>query len=345
MLDFSTLLTRAVPEAFRRASANDPHPPGLSLSGLGPCLRQAAFQAANTPYDPEHDDGGEKRSAWLGTAIHLWFLPILAEALSGYGEVVEVLVEDPITLTAASQQIPGRHDLYVRVRDTETGEEGGCIVDLKTVKEWALGKIVSYGPEEHQEWQVDGYALGRRQAGYPVTATAFIHMDRATGEDVITVRPFGQREAMAVIERVRLIYSHADQPLWAPTDLLGPDLDWRCRSCPFTRRCWPEITDGRSNHHAIDPAKRREIADAAAEYTAARTRETQAKADKQLAAAKLADAKSGSYKGPIGTFKIGRIPGKEIDDPEALSALLAEHDLTRPKKRSKESLTVTAITG
>lgn len=288
-LDASLLagdLQREVSAAFALYEARKDRGHGLSLSGLGGCSRVVAFKASETePTDPGLD--GDKRQATLGTWLHRGFLPVFRLRLRG------ARTEVPVTLSGAGLTLPGHVDLWQRRRKGL----GDVVVDVKSVKEWGLGQVRTWGPRQVHMDQTDGYALALRQTrAADVRWTALVYVDRANGDSEVFVRPFGPREAARVMERLTLIARWRDDPLAAPRDEDGPGLSWLCDHCPWLRACWgPRAKPGDSSVLGLDPEEHDAIEAALEEYDAARAAAKAADERMKKARALLDRGRRGQY--------------------------------------------------
>lgn len=280
-------LRAATAAAFRAASAQrQRHPHHLGISSLGGCTRRAAYALARV--EPSDDPPPrEGRAANLGTWEHEGLLPRLAEQLGPQAQT-----EVPVVLRAAGIEIPGTADL---VRDPVVVE------DLKTVGEHRLGRVRREGdPFYPHRMQAGGYALARLQDGHPTTWFGWHYLDRASGDEEIMVRPFTNRDALQVVDRVQtLVDWAAGDPDYAPRDERGPGLSFACDECPFLRRCWGEDAEpGQVGAQAVQVRSDADAVEQLARYLDARDRETAAKAEKKDAEAALSRTRFGTY-GPV----------------------------------------------
>lgn len=198
----------------------------LTLSSVGRCLRQGAYRLAETPRsEPEVPE--ESRQAAIGTWIHLHLLPLMAELTPG------ALVEMPVWLNAAGFKVGGTLDwLWV-------DEDGFCEVgDVKTIREWKIGKIDQDGVFAEHQFQVWSYALAAVQLGYKVRWVWFLYLDRSTGQVRVMVQEFTNEKAFAVLARVAEIRRWSATPDAAPREERGPGVSPVCDGCPWLRRCW-----------------------------------------------------------------------------------------------------------
>lgn len=204
---------------------------GLSMSGLGGCRRRAAYQLAGVdPSDPELAVTGENRAANIGTMIHAGLLPELATVLGAREEIaVELREEIDDTLVV----VPGRSDLY--------WPQARALLDLKTVGEHKLGRVVGYGPFEEHVVQVCAYALAAERGGHPVDWVGWIYLDRATGVSHVVVREFTDELRETVRTRLRELVNYAASPDDTPRDGPGPGqriANMMCNGCAWLRACW-----------------------------------------------------------------------------------------------------------
>lgn len=199
----------------------------LTMSGIGRCLRWAAYTMAGTPASEPYVME-EAREAALGTWIHLFLLPLMQQLTPG------ALIELPVTLKTAGLQLRGTLDwLWI-------DEFGNCeIGDLKTVREWKLNTVDRFGVFEEHEFQVWGYALAAAQLGYNVRWVWWLYLDRATGQVRVKVEAFTNEKAFAVVQRLAEIKKFAGtNPDLARREGRGPGLSPMCDGCPWLTRCW-----------------------------------------------------------------------------------------------------------
>lgn len=236
----TTAVAVAVGRAFERFT--DAHQKarrslfGLSMSGLGGCRRRGAYQLAGVaPSDPELATTGENRAANLGTMIHTGLLPELAAVLGGREEID---VELRVDVDGQIVVVPGRSDLY--------WPGARVLLDLKTVGEHKLGRVVATGPFDDHIMQVCGYALGAEGTGHPVDWVGWIYLDRATGGSHVVVRPFTDELRDLVRDRVRELVTYATSPDDTPRDGPGPGerpANMMCNGCAWLRQCWGETAE------------------------------------------------------------------------------------------------------
>ncbi|MBO0820045.1 MAG: hypothetical protein J2P26_04260, partial [Nocardiopsaceae bacterium] len=248
VLDDTFARAHARHQAERAAARDDPYE--LSPSTLGGCIRQAAYRLAGTPpTNPEPAvprPGAVSRAALIGTWIHAGMLPVLAESLDAAG-LGPATVETPVTTVFGGYTLTGHADLV-------TPE---LVIDLKTVREYKLGRIDRRSDSQRQDgrpdgpvvwpgarWQAGCYALGVHQARIragqmPPRWIAWPYLDRSTGEDRICVEPWTPAFGLEVIERFRTLAAHAADPDTAPRNRRGPGLDLDCDACPWRDRAWP----------------------------------------------------------------------------------------------------------
>lgn len=329
--DLAATIQGEVGAAFRLFEERKDRGHGLSLSGLGDCSRVVAFKVAETPpTDPDLD--GDKRQATLGTWLHAGFLPMLRLRLRG------ARTEVPVTLSGAGLVLPGHVDLWWRRRRGL----GDVVHDTKSVKEWGLGQVRTWGPRRAHLDQTDSYGLALRQTrGADVRWTAITYIDRATGDHETFVRPFGPAGAAAVMERLTLIARWRQDPTLAPRDEDGPGLSWRCDHCPWLRACWgPRAKPGDTRVIALDPGLHDEIRAALEEYDAARAAIKAGEERMKLARALVDQARGGQY----GEMHLGwgkPSPGGAIAKAGAWDALDRVVDLEQLAREHLVDLPVT----
>ncbi|MET7814255.1 hypothetical protein ABZT26_25830 [Streptomyces sp. NPDC005395] len=222
--EIGQLIDTAVKKAFEDVTheleSARPDVFGLSMSGLGRCRRAAAYALARTePSDPDLALSGERRTANLGTAIHRMLLPALARVLGGRHEVPVLLADGSVL------GIPGTLDLW--------WEKKRAVVDVKTVGEHKLDRVVVRGETYEHRMQVGGYALAQG-ADWVV----WLYLDRSTGKTARVVERFDAGFRREVWQRVWEIQRLAEAPEYAPRDERGPGLSFQCDGCAWLRRCW-----------------------------------------------------------------------------------------------------------
>ncbi|MFJ9719911.1 PD-(D/E)XK nuclease family protein [Streptomyces sp. NPDC101213] len=240
--EIGQLVDDAVKAAFEHVTnelqAARPDVFGLSMSGLGRCRRAAAYALARTePSDPDLVLHGEKRAAHLGTAVHRMLLPALAHALGGTHEVPVLLADGSVS------GIPGILDLWWPSKR--------AVVDVKTVREYKLDRVLVHGEEYEHRMQVGGYALAQ-DARWVV----WLYLDRSSGQTVRVVEEFGPEFRREVWHRIWEIQKLAETPEYAPRDERGPGLSYQCDGCGWLRRCWGSTArsgeSGAQAHIAVD---------------------------------------------------------------------------------------------
>ncbi|MFI1063882.1 PD-(D/E)XK nuclease family protein [Streptomyces spororaveus] len=307
--EVASLIDNALAEAFRAATdANQHDPRTLSMSGLGGCTRRAAYQLAGI--EPSDDvSGREHRAAHLGTALHDWLLPALADAL---GHEV-TWIEEPVALRLEGLEVPGSYDLHT------LAVAGGLLIDVKT-----LG--YQDPPEEPSRAhlvQVCGYAAALRQQGHDVDHIAIVYVSRITGETSTRLYPFDDDLIRLLAARLRDLKRWAQDPDWAPRDAhRGPALDVVCDGCPYASRCWPGAGPGIS----AQAAQVRTDADAARigrELAQARRESSAWEKRKELLSAMLANTRAGTYAGDGYRVKVSdRSGAPQLDQRAARTRLM-----------------------
>jgi hypothetical protein len=325
---FQDATARAFTEENTRRQAGR-NPTTLTMSGLGGCTRACAYAVAGTPAS---DDPGpeEARAALLGVGAHDWFLPALARVIAAKLGI-EVDVEHRVELRAAGLLIGGQLDLAFE----------DIVVDLKTVGERKLHGVRRRGePYDEHFLQVFGYALARHQAGRPVRWVVFLYMDRTTGEVHPLVVPFTNDALLAVVDRAARIRQLARDPDSAPRDARGPGKSLACDRCPWLRRCWgPDARPGQPGAQVVAAGDWEGLQFILQLYADAAAQATAAEADKDFAKLVISRVKAGTY----GGFKLTRSKDGEMDDVEAMKAILAAHGIPVPKKRRAGATRVTAV--
>lgn len=314
-------------ENARRQADRDPT--ALTLSGLGGCTRAGAYATARTPAS-DHHGPEEARAALLGSGAHDWLLPALARVITAkIGAVCEV--ERRVTLKAGGLTITGSLDLAF----------DDVVLDLKTVGERKLHGVRRRGePYDEHFLQVFGYALARHQAGQSVRWVVFLYLDRTTGDIHPLVVPFHNAAMLAVIDRAALIRRLAVDPDSAPRDGRGPGKSLACDRCPWLRRCWgPDARPGQTGAQVVAAGDWEGLTYLLQLYADAAALATAAEADKDFAKLAISATKAGTY----GNYKISRSKDGEMDDVDAMKAILAEHGIPVPKKRRAGATRVTAV--
>lgn len=285
---------------------------GLSMSGLGGCVRQAAYRIARVPpTDAEMALAQEARAAMIGTWIHAGLLEHLAYYL-GEDAFAQAEYELRVTLTEHGLDIHGSTDLY-------TDAFGGIAVDVKSLYAHGLDSLASGEVKDEHWWQVMGYACAVEALGRPVTWVAWLYIDRSSGECVPVVAPFTDTARVKVRERIGMLVEYAEDPGSAPRRygngrrVRGPGDpdqggDYRCNGCPWLRECFgPQARPG-------DPRARQVFAQEADEgvvwalrgYHEAHQRYSEAKKEKEFfmsvikAAQPLAGQAYGGYRYSVG---------------------------------------------
>lgn len=319
--------------AFEAATADrqrDPHQVGIS--SLGGCTRAAAYALARTPVsdDPGPEEG---RAANLGTWQHEGFLPRLSAELRPSDIEVEV------RLRAAGLSITGHIDLDWTLMP----------LDLKTVGEHRLGRVRRAGdPYYAHRVQDAAYGLARMQEGRDTPMLGWHYLDRASGDEEIIVKPFTNRDALDVIDRVRLLRDYAESdPDMAPRDERGPGLSIVCNRCPWLRRCWgDEAEPGVVGAQASLVTNNAQASAALAQYVAGRDLVNQGEAMKDDAEAKLSRTRFDVYVHPDRpdlAIKYGRNKSSSKVNNTAAVARLIELGEQPPRVTSKGALRITVV--
>lgn len=314
-------LATATRQAFvAESTARQRHPHHFGLSSVGGCRKAAAYAISRTPPSDPDLPVKEGRAANLGTWEHAGLLPRMAEQLPGAQTEVKV------TLRAAGLNIPGSIDL----------DDPWTVVDLKTVGEFRLNGVVRTGAAYYNHYmQAGGYGLARLQMGRPPRWVAFHYLDRANGDECIIVNRFTNAYAQQVLDRVEELADLAEAPDDAPRDERGPGLSFSCDECPWLRRCWgPDAEPGSTRALRVhdDP----DIEAALLDYDRARAIESQAKRDKELAAAKVEGARYGTY----GRASYGRGRETTLADPHASVRKLKALGLDVPQTTKRGAIKI-----
>lgn len=315
-------------QTARRQAGRDVHT--LTISGVGTCLRRAAFTMGRVPVSEQRRQE-EARQAMLGTIIHEFLLPSMAELVPG------ALIEHEVVLKAAGLEVTGRLDwLWV---DPVTGDAE--VGDLKTVREWALNGVFRNGVFDEHHLQVWSYAKAAWQAGYRVRWVWWLYMDRSTGLIKVMVEEFNVERAYAVLQRITRIKMFAvGNPDAAPREARGPGFSPVCDHCPWLRRCWGETArPGVTGVQKILAGTEQGINEALRLLFKASGVSAAAKDDAAFAKAVLADVPDGVY----GGLRLKRRPsGKSMRQAEARQLLL-DAGLKVPEVEKEKAMLVSAV--
>lgn len=309
----------------RRQEHRDVHT--LTMSGVGGCLRWGAYTMASTPLS-EDLAPEEARQAMLGTIIHEFLLPSMAELVPG------ALIELPVVLKADGLEIAGTLDwLWV---DPETGDAE--VGDLKTVREWKLNGVMRDGAYDEHRLQVWGYALAAAQADYRVRWVWWLYMDRSTGEVRTIVEEFDVEKAWAVVQRIAKIKRFATtNPDAATREARGPGFSPVCDRCPWLRRCWGEkARPGERGVQTILAADAAGIVEALRGLFQASGAGSKAKADTDFYKTVLADVPDGTY----GEFKLRRRRSGTMLHQARVRQMLEEAGLEVPEVEKERAVVV-----
>ncbi|BDT39574.1 hypothetical protein [Streptomyces yaizuensis] len=328
--DVAAAVDRAVGEAFAHVTAEHQTARGdslfaLTMSGLGGCRRQAAYRlAATEPTDPDLV-AGEHRTANLGTAVHRILLPALAHVLPG-----PAAAEAPVVLQDGSARgVPGTTDLW--------WEPARAVIDLKTVGEHKLDRVLTRGESPEHRKQVGGYALAK-DARWVV----WLYLDRSTGCHAVVVEEFGPAFRAEVWERVWEIQRLARDPDFAPRDEHGPGLSYVCDGCPWLRRCWGRDARtgvrGAQSHIAMtDP----QVETALGMYCAHRDEESRHKKLKNFW--REVATGGGRKPGPYGKWRFYFTGASSRLDEKRVRADYAEREATPPTREETGRLYVRPV--
>lgn len=305
-------------DVFARAESEGARPVHqLSASGVGRCLRRAAYQVAGTPPDPDWVPRPGSRTALIGEMIHEGYLRRLAAEC---GPDPDGAIEQPSPVRVAGVTIPGRSDFFdtdaqylppeglpegsVSRYDPDT-PLGSVMFDLKTVGSTKWRSVLEHRDPPYDHWiQVLLYAVGRIQAGYGVDWLVIQYLNRDTAEKHFIVRRYTPERGAEAVERVEAIVRAAGDPDRARREERGPSsalgTRWSpCDSCPWLWRCWPSRSQAAPQAAAIADLPGGE-AEAVAAYAAARRVKQRAADDQQFYKALLSGVEAGVYADPDG---------------------------------------------
>lgn len=301
----------ALAETFKGQDVDKVRSPGaVSLSYVGSCRRRAAYRLAGQPWEFGLQ---ESRAAALGTAQHDWLLPRLAHKIATLtGDTP--LVEHAVWVAAPWGPMHGRLDLYV----------SRLLLDLKTVGEHGLSRVLRFGVKAQHVAQVGGYVLGLREQGHDVEAAEVLYLDRANGDAVaLPVDPDGAADVAAgwILE----VYGYGVNPELAPRDEHGPGLSVVCDGCEFIRACWgPSAVRGKVGGQEVLAADAPAIGAALAAYDGANATIKEATQVKEFARAVLEGAPKGDYPGGFSLSWRGGWAPKPVPDGKAAIERLEE---------------------
>lgn len=298
----------------------------LTMSGIGACRRWCAYTLAGTPVSDR--PGGEYRAAVLGSGIHNFYLPALAEVAG------DAHIEVAVQLHVAGLTITGHAD-FIHV-DPKTGE--AQVGDLKTVREWKLHGIIRDGQASYQHrLQVYAYALAAAQAGYNVRWVWWLYLDRSTGKTEIIVEPFTNVRAYAVDQRITHLLTLATDPDAVIRDNRGPGLAPACDGCPWLRRCWgPDARPGVAGPQKILAHSEPAIIEALEGLFQASGAATWAEGEKEFWKLVLADVPDGRY----GSYTLRRRNSGRALDHVKTKELMETAGLTPPMKEREAAMLV-----
>lgn len=323
-------LDAALSAAFKAETGEARHRSG-GMSATGGCRRLFAYHVSGTPMDDGWEPS-EMRQAHLGTWQHAGLLPRLAEVLPG------ALIEEGVEWSLDRSDV-GLDPVIVRGRYDLSW--GTVAVDLKTVGEHGLARVLRDGGRREHWLQVHGYGAARMQRGHKVTHVAIVYLDRASGEHLVLVEPFREDlMAAAILWHLEVREYAALDPDGAPRDERGPGLSIICDGCPFARRCWGEAPRFGTRQHAVLGENPEAIRSALEMYDRASAAATAAESDKAFAKAILDGEPRGTR--PDGWRIRYQSSGERVNQAEAVR-LLEAHDLPVPKSPATYSLRVERV--
>lgn len=348
--DPAPLLQGLLPRALQLAEAQHVRSAQLApgISALGRCRRQAAYGLAGVLPDLGYEPA-VKPAAWLGTWAHAGLLPLLRQLLAPARTEMKV-AWSPREASPTEPEVPtlpGHVDLYRR--------RSALVLDVKTVSPYQLDEARRQGVRWRDEQQVTGYGQALRQQGKPVQWLGVLYVGTATSmleQDTEGHLWLGQPDP--AVEQANVdwwtdVTEGAAEPEPEPPAALrdedGPGLSIVCDGCRWLRACWgPDAVPGRTGPQAVhtDP----EVAEAAAEYDAAKVAAKIAKQQQDAAKARLEATapESTRYTDPdrpeLGAWTVAWGKGREQLDQGEARRLLEQAGIPVPLSRTRGSISV-----
>lgn len=227
--------------------------PVVSASALHECPRALHYRANGAPAT---DTVPERLNllAHLGTAVHDFYLPYLAQAWLAEATVADTEAEPELALTHAGVRLVAHPDLVITYTDGTA-----AIFELKTGGKAVIDAALAGDPKRaHLDQCRMGAALLEHAAGTPVRGYWIYYLDRADPEHhwAMVERPWTSEEAErgdALLDHAaRIGASEADAPRWftAAADAYAPYSP--CPSCPWQSRCLGKDADDPQRADAAD---------------------------------------------------------------------------------------------
>lgn len=306
----------------------------IGASEIGECKRRAAYRIAKTK--PTNVSTGLQ--AALGTMLHKGMLGALRKM---YGGLVEVRLE--------GEAMKGQCDWY----------NDPNVEDLKTTSKGGYEKVLARGAYSKHWFQVTTYGWllrtgqtkDRRLPGGPGSAheveqLTIRYLSRDSGEDVPFTQPYdpvlAAEAVMWIADVYALLEDNGNDPNEVPRGGYGPTVDQMCDWCPFLDACWgpPLDVEAEESRQSQLTVTDEDYIKAVRDYDESRTREAEAKRDKEFARERLR-----GRSGPAGELHCAWQGGNErpqVDKDAAVERLveLGERVPTR-MVRSPRSIRVT----
>ncbi|MFJ4412959.1 hypothetical protein [Streptomyces sp. NPDC088925] len=327
------------------ATAEDDDRPRSRQRSLGAsdttCERRAAYILAGT----ERTDPSDKRAAILGTYAHEG---LLRSARRRYGWLIETKVGDDLIrghIDAVHLDEQTARRLPKRLRPVEPADVV-TVEDVKTKSTYLWDRVVRYGATEAELRQAYLYAYLLRTVGWrdvwgqkplarlgavDVRRIRFRFVNRDNGEEHIQTFDYDEVEGARArwwVERV----SELDGPDDAERTFNGPGLSYICDNCPFRSACWGTPNPPGAAPQTIlihDDADR---ARALEEYVRGHALETEGKALKKLARAKMDGSAEGVYGANELVWSGGREVAEEVPDRERMLDTFVELGVEYPER-------------
>jgi hypothetical protein len=339
---------RLLPAVLDHLESNHPRSQQLypGHSSVGRCRRQAGYGYSGVPADDGYARSGSV-AAWVGTAVHTAFLPVLRNLLAP-ARIELSTTWAPRVTHGDTPPITGHVDLYRRRSE--------LALDLKTVSRHQLDLVRREGARLKDLLQLHANAASLNAEGKPCTRVALLYvctetsMDRSDGEGLLYVQEVDPELTATVVRWWAEVTSTPVDEL--PRDERGPGLSFSCDWCPFLRRCWGEdAMPGQVGAQAVVAVEDDAIAsalqllaDANTRYTDAGRAQRKAEADKDFAAAILTGTAEGAYSSASGqTYELSWKPGQMRLDQQEAARLLEELNIGVPRKRGSSKPAVKVI--
>lgn len=233
---------RVVVDAWRQATRDnqDAHPLGaISASQLHDCPRSLYYRATAAPAT---DTVPERLNipAHLGTAIHDFYLPRLAQAWNARDDVADAEVEPELGIEIDRVRLLAHPDLVITYTDGTAS-----IFELKTTGKAGVDAALAGEPKNaHLDQCRMACALLEHTTGTPIRGYWIYYLDRADPERhwALVSRSWSDAEierGYAMIDTAAATGAYeANAPRWfaaAVSDAYAPHSP--CPSCPWQSRC------------------------------------------------------------------------------------------------------------